>query len=371
MLNIFRDKKFLSIIIFCLSIRLLIIFLFLGHADLDNIAGFVENLNNQQDPLGMPYSIFAHIFLYLPDLFKIINIDYFKALRIMSILSEILLIYSIYRLNIFNIKYLTYFVALNPFLILYSGLHGQIDLWAIGFAILAISEFSKKEITRCSFLFALACLIKPMVLVTIFFFLTKDLKNNLKFLSIFTLTCAVPYILTFNFYIIFKNLFIIFSYMILSTKSSTHIMWFFTEFTNPYSLILIILSIILLKKYFNKIIHQFILILPIIILLKGGLASQYFAWLIPILIFNSKIGIMSSFIFSISYIFSYFYFYFIDGELSNVHSFALNNKFFFDNVVFLPFDAITFNNIYLVLSNISMFLVLINVVYFIVRKRNV
>ena len=370
MSNIFKDKQFVLLISFAFLIRLSIIFLFLGHSDPDNAAGFIENLNNQQDPLGMPYSIFSHIFpYYFPEFFKIINIDYLKGLRIMSMLSEILLIFSISRLKIFNIKYLIYFVALNPFLILYSGFHGQIDLWAISFAILAISELNKKKIISPAFLFAFACLIKPMVVVSIFFFLTKNLRNNLKFLSVFILTCILPYILTFNFYIILKNLFLIFNYMILASKNTTHVMWIFAEFTNKYSLILIILSIIFLKRYSDKTINHFVLILPIVILLKGGLASQYFSWLIPLLIFNLKVGIISSFIFSINYIFSYYNSFFANGEFSNINSFALNNRFFGDNVVLIPFDISTFNNIYLVLSNISMFLILANVIYFIYQKK--
>ena len=371
MLNIFKNKQFVLLVSFGILIRLTIIFLFLGHSDPDNSAGFIENLNNQQDPLGMPYSIFSHIFpYYFPDFFKVINIDYHKALRIMSILSEILLIFSINRLNLFNTKYLIYFVSLNPFLILYSGFHGQIDLWAISFAILAISEFNKQKINNSSFLFAIACLIKPMVVISIFFLLTKNFKNNLKFLSIFIIVCCLPYILTFNFYIIFKNLFLIFNYMILASKNATHVMWIFAELTNKYSLILIICSIIFLKRYSDKVINHFVLILPIVILLKGGLTSQYFAWLIPLLIFNFKLGIISSFIFSINYIFSYYNSYFVNNEFSNIHAFALNNRIFGDNLVLIPLNINTFNNIYLVLSNLSMLLVLVNVIYFIYKKND-
>lgn len=372
MLNTLRDKQILGIIFFALIIRFLIIFLFLGHSDPDNAAGFIENLNNQQDPLGMPYSIFSHIFpYYFPDFFKIINIDYHKGLRILSVVSEILLIISLNRLNIFNLKYLILFITLNPFLILYSGFHGQIDLWAISLVIFAISEFKSKNIYRSSFLFAFACLIKPMVIVAVFFFLTKEIKNNFKFLATFIITCAVPYILTFNLYIILKNLFLIFNYMILSSKASTHVMWMFAEFTNPYSLILILMTIFLLKKYYDESINQFILILPIIILLKGGLTSQYFAWIIPLLIFNHKIGILSSFFFSINYIFSYYNSYFINDEFSNIHAFALNNQILGSNLVSIPLDVETFNYIYLILSNLSMFLVLLNILYFVLRKRNV
>ena len=159
--------------------------------------------------------------------------------------------------------------------------------------------------------------------------------------------------------------------MILSSKISTHITWLFTELTNPFSTVLIILSIFLLKKYFKETIHQFILILPIVILLKGGLSSQYFAWLIPILIFNFKIGIISSFIFSLNYFLSYFYYYIEEGNFFNINAFALNNNLFLNNVVFFPIDHATFDKIYLILSNISIFLILINIAYFIKGKRNV
>jgi len=124
-------------------------------------------------------------------------------------------------------------------------------------------------------------------------------------------------------------------------------------------------------KYFKETIHQFILILPIVILLKGGLHSQYFAWLIPILIFNFKIGIISSFIFSLNYFLSYFRNYIEEGNFYNVNAFALNNNLFLNNVVFFPIDQATFDKIYLILSNITIFLILINIAYFIKGKRNV
>jgi len=372
-IKIFENKQILLAVLAAILLRLLIIFLFLGHGDLDNGSGFVENLNSQQDPLGMPYPIFSHIFpYYFADLFKFLNFNFSQGLRILTLASEVLLVISIHRLKIIKLKYLIYFIALNPFLILYTGLQGQIDLWAIAFTLLAISEANKNRILRAAFLFSLACLIKPMVIISIFFFFNKNIKDNFNFLIIFSLTFIFPFLLTFNFYIILKNIFIIFSYMTAS-KNETHIAWFLTDFTNTYSLILIIFSIFFLKLYIKKTSDQFILILPIVLLMKGGLSSQYFSWLIPLLIFNYKLGIISSFIFSMNYILSYFLPFFKTGSLVNSNAFALNNNLIGNNMVLIPFDDVSFNILYQIFSNISLFLILANIIYFIYRgqKKNV
>lgn len=368
----FKDISLISTIIFALFLRFIIISIFFGHSDPDGAAAYIENLNNYQDPLGMPYSLFSHIFpYYFADLFKTINVDYHKGLRILTVLSEIFLIYSINRLKLINPKYLIYFISLNPILIFYSGLHGATDLWSISFVFLAISEFKNKKILHCSFLFSIACLIKPMVVVSILFFISKDFKDNFKFFLIFIITCIIPYMLTFSFYMILKNLLLIFNYMILSSKSSTHIMWFLSDFTNKYSLFLIIISIIILIKYIPSKFDQFVLILPIVLLLKGGLAGQYFSWIVPLLIFNSKLGIISSFVFAINYSLSFYHSYFTEGIFTNIRAFTLNNRFFGDNVVIIPFNAEVFNYLNISISNISMFLILTNIIYFIIKRKNV
>ena len=103
MIKIFENKQILLAVLAAILLRLLIIFLFLGHGDLDNGSGFVENLNSQQDPLGMPYPIFSHIFpYYFADLFKFLNFNFSQGLRILTLASEVLLVISIHRLKIIN-----------------------------------------------------------------------------------------------------------------------------------------------------------------------------------------------------------------------------------------------------------------------------
>ena len=355
-----------SIILFSFLFKFLFMIFYAGHSDIYNALSFMEYFDNKQDTSGMPYSPFSYIFPYYSSyLLKYISIDYAISLRIFTFFSEILLFFSLRGLTLLDDKKLSLLIFLNPFLMLYSGIHGQIDLWAISFAFLSLRKNENfTEVFRALYL-GISCLIKPVFLPIILFYIIKQKKINFEFLISFGIIFFIPYFAVNIGYMSIFNLYLI---LYKFTASGFMSIDFFYNFPSLIENILIILFICLLTLTKRKILIV-VLFLPVLILIKSGFNTQYIAWLMPLFILNYRVGFLTSIFFSILYIFLIFNSFDNTGLLLNSSALSLNNSIFGNNFISQPISTELMKLFYKIFSITSPVLIAYNV-YFFCRNHN-
>jgi hypothetical protein len=358
----------MAIISFSFCIKYLVIIFYAGHSDIYNALSHVEYFDKKQDVSGMPYSPFSYIFPYYSSYFlKNISIDFLTSLRIFTFFSEILLFYSLRGLIPIQDKKLCILIFFNPFLILYTGIHGQIDIWAFAFAFLSIgnkNERNNSEFYR-GFYLSISCLIKPIFLPLIALYIIKNKKINYIFILSFAVFFLIPYFLTGNEYISLLNIYHLLTKFLVSGFDIN----FFYKFPNIIEIFLI-LTLIIYLFFLKGEIQKFIIFLPAVIIIKGGLNAQYIAWLIPLFIYNKRIGFLSSSFFSILYIYLIFNSFNSSGLFLNSSALSLNNTIFGNNYISSPLSTETMFFFGKILSFFSFIIILFNLLIF-YRKKNV
>lgn len=350
----------LSIIFFSFFAKFIIITFYAGHADIYNALSFMEYFDNGQDVTGMPYSPFSYIFPYYSSyLLKYISIDYFVSLRIFTFFSEIFLFFSLRGLTFLDDKRLSLLVFFNPFLLLYSGIHGQIDIWAISFAFLSLKKNNNFEEFFRGFYLAMSCLIKPLFIPLILIFFLKNNKINFEFLISFGLVFLIPFFMVNIEYISLLNLFLIINKFSVS-EFDINFFYNFPSIIETILILIFIFSLILIKKNMLAI----ILFLPMIILIKGAFNLQYIAWLIPLFIFNYKLGFFTSLFFSILYIFFILNSYNSTELFLNSSALSLNNNIFGNNFISFSKSNEFIKLLEKLIIFFSFILIAINVIFF-------
>jgi hypothetical protein len=161
------------------------------------------------------------------------------------------LFYSLRGLIPVQDKKLCILIFLNPFFIFYTGIQGQIDIWAIAFAFLSITKKKEKKNSEFyrGFYLSISCLIKPIFLPLIILYIIKNKKVNYFFILSFIIFFLTPYILTSSGYISLLNIYHILTKFLVSGFDIN----FFYKFSKIIENFLILTLISLeLKKYSIK-----------------------------------------------------------------------------------------------------------------------
>ena len=366
MQSYFNMNKTFILIIILILVRLLLIIFFNGHGDNDNVLGYMENLLNGQNPNGINYSPFAYIFpYYYAYILNFFYIDFSSAVKILTVFSEIFLFFSIKK--VFNIQLNARNIFLffcNPLLIVFSSIHGQIDLLAISFAYYSFYYFFiAKERFFSSLLMSISFLIKPIFAPLLFFFCKWNNRINIVFFIYLCAFFSIPFFLTSNLFISLDNLYTLIS--VLLTRKSDHITTFIAI---PYYLTNFIIFIFIFFLFFIEKKKVLVIILPLVLVIKSSAASHYLIWCLPMLFFNKRFGLITSIFLSINILLSYVREYYLENLFVNFNAFALNNNIFGQNLPSPLFSSDQFLILFNTFGTISFILIFVNVIFFLTKN---
>jgi hypothetical protein len=359
-------KFYIPLFLLAFLIRLTVAIFFQGHSDLFNGHAFHEQLINLQDPTGLPYTPFSYIFpYYFAKILSIFGINYFLSLKLISFASEIFLFISL--INFFeNKKSLFLFIFFNPFLIIFTGLHAQIDLWSIGFLFFAVNEFEKNNESSGMLFFTLSVLIKPIFLPLVIVFIFYKKKFSIISALIFIILFSLPFVLTNSLYLIFQTS-MLFFFQFLKSSFQNNFLLHINDLISNIIILIFLLYLIFSNKKKNLILYCF---LPFLIIIKGGFNLQYLAWLVPLLIYNKILGLYSSVLVSMAFLFLFQDAYYSSGIYINLNAIALNNKIFGNNIVEPIINKNLYFDLKFIIINFVYLVIFTNLILFLKNEKN-